>query len=126
MFAFKTRLLLVLVWVKGLLVPLHDTPPTEDEIVAYADYEDMHGYCMYPSPTERYEDAVAWRDGMLEFSLFTLLRWRLAVAWMPFCKGETRLIGEWASRKLFPDLWRIRREKKVRAGMAAPKRRVDW
>lgn len=98
----------VIMFVKSLLVPLRTAPPTAAQIQAFEDYEDEHGWVTHtPSPTEIYEMDMEWVSEMRELPLWTLLRWRLAVAWMPFCKGgsERRLIGEWASRKLFPNLY---------------------
>ena len=101
----------VLTFLKGLLVPRHDKLPTAEEIQAFEEAEDERGfYGAYPSPMEAYLDSVEWRDGMIELPLRTLIRWRLAVAWMPFCETERRLVGEWASRKLFPDLYTQRRK----------------
>jgi hypothetical protein len=99
----------VIVFLKGLLVPLRATPPTAEQIEAFEDYEDNYGFSSNPSPTEIYEMAVEWHEGMIaDFSLWTLFQWRLSVAWMPFARGEQRLLGERLSRWLMPDLWSIR------------------
>jgi hypothetical protein len=102
----------VLMFLKGLLVPLRSTVPTPEDEQAFLDYEDESGnYGLYPSPMERHLDAVDWRKDMLRLSFRTLLRWRLAVAWMPFCRSEQRLLGEWLSRRLMPDLYAERRRR---------------
>jgi hypothetical protein len=102
----------VIVFLKGLLVPLRATPPTAEQIQAFDDYEDTYGFSSNPSPTENYEMAVEWHEGMIaDFSLWTLFQWRLSVAWMPFAHGEQRLLGERLSRWLMPDLWSIRAAK---------------
>jgi hypothetical protein len=116
---------IVVLLVKDMLVPLNSKAPTEAEEQAFLEFEDTHGnYGMYPSPAERHADALDWKREMLEFSLWTLLRWRLAVAWMPFCRGEQRLVGERLSRWLMPNLWEIRRQRRL-AERAAKERRTS-
>jgi hypothetical protein len=119
-FSFLTQEVAVfaflVLFLKHLLVPLNSTAPTVEDEQAFLDYEDESGnHGRYPSPSERHADAVEWRDGMCELRFGTLLRWRLAVAWMPFCgTREQRLIGERLSRRLFPDLYAERRKLRVR------------
>jgi hypothetical protein len=100
----------VLLFLKRLLVPLHASVPTAEEIQAHEDYEEARAcYGQYPSPQEAYRDAVDWRDGMTaDYSLYVLLRWRLSVAWMPGFP-KRRLLGERCSRWLRPDLHRMHR-----------------
>jgi hypothetical protein len=51
---------------------------------------------------------------MCALPLWALLRWRLAVAWMPFQGGrERRLVGERVSRWLMPDLWALRHKRRL-------------